>query len=162
MEIPDWLAMSGALVGLCGGAAGLVSSAFHAFSFRTEKTDALRKDLARTWTNEGSVNSPDTVLITLDLKMVDGDVLGGLQTSARQRLLGMNLEAHLTSATLRVSESLRTVAVVRLRLTGNRNRIKWKVLSGNSENWLPKKTLLWPSSVGVDSWRNYGRETPPS
>ena len=97
------------------------------------------------------------MLITLDLKMHDGDVIGSLQTNAYERLLDAHLEAHLFSATLRVSEfrhrSSRTVAVVRLRLTGNRNRIKWKVISGNVEHWIPDKTLLWPSVVGVDSGR---------
>jgi hypothetical protein len=157
METPSWLAISGALMGLCGGAAGLISAAVHALSLRTEKTDALRTALGRGWTNEGSINSPDTVLITLDLKMQDGDVYGSLQTSTRERLLGANLEAHLRSGTLTISErtgrSSRTVAVVRLRLTGNRNRVKWKVISGNAEHWIPDKTLLWPSAVGVDPQR---------
>jgi hypothetical protein len=94
---------------------------------------------------------------TLDLKMYDGDVVGSLQTNAYERLLEAHLEAHLSSGTLTVSElrgrSIRTVAVVRLRLRGNRNRLKWKVISGNAEHWVPDKTLLWPSVVGVDSWR---------
>ena len=158
MEIPGWLAVSGAVVGLCGGTAGLISSAIHAFSFRSEKTDALRNALSRAWTNEGAKGSKDTVLMTLDLKMKDGDVFGSLQTTTRQRLLNANLEAHLTSATLKVSESTRVIATVRLRLMGNRNRVKWKVVSGNSEKWLPDRTILWPSEVGVDSWRNHGRE----
>ena len=157
MEIPEWLAVSGALMGLCGGAAGLISAAVHSLSLRTEKSDALRTVLCRAWTNEGSINSTDAVLITLDLKMLDGDVIGPLQTNAYERLLDANLEVHLFSATLRVSEfrhrSSRTVAVVRLRLRGNRNRIKWKVTSGNAEHWVPDKTVLWPSSVGVDAGR---------
>jgi hypothetical protein len=159
MEIPDWLAISGALMGLCGGAAGLISAAVHSLSIRAEKIDALRAVLSRAWTNEGCINSTDTVLITLDLKMEDGDVYGSLQTSARERLLNAHLEAHLFSATLRVTElrhrTIRTVAVVRLRLRGNRNRIKWKVISGNAEHWVPDKTRLWPSVVGVDSHRLY-------
>ncbi len=157
MEIPEWLAVSGALMGLCGGAAGLISAAVHSLSFRTEKIDALRTVLCRAWTNEGCINSTDTVLLTLDLKMHDGDVIGSLQTNAYERLLDAHLEAHLFSATLKVSEfrhrSSRTVAVVRLRLRGNRNRIKWKVISGNGEHWVPDKTSLWPSTVGVDAGR---------
>ena len=157
MEIPNWLAISGALMGMCGGAAGLISAAVHALSFKAEKLASLRTVLSRAWTNEGSINSKDAVLITLDLKMQDGDVLGSLQTTAHERMLDAHLEAHLFSATLRVSEfrhtSSKMVAVVRLRLTGNRNRIKWRVISGNSEHWVPDKTLLWPSDVGVDSWR---------
>jgi hypothetical protein len=157
MEIPNWLAISGALMGLCGGAAGLVSAAVHALSLRTARIDRVRTDLCRAWTNEGSINSKDAVLITLDLKMQDGDVFGSLQTSARERLLSANLEAHLSSGTLTVSElkgrSKRTVAVVRLSLRGNRNRVKWTVISGNVEHWIPDKTLLWPSVVGVDSGR---------
>jgi hypothetical protein len=144
-------------MGLCGGAAGLISAAAHSLSFRTEKIDALRAVLSRAWTNEGAIDSEDSVLITLDLKMKDGDVYGSLQTTANERLLSAHLEVHLTSATLRVSEyrgrSIRPVAVVRLSLGGNRNRIKWKVISGNAEQWVPDKTLLWPSEVGVDSWR---------
>src|ERR1035437_11199099 len=157
MEIPDWLAGSGALMGLCGGAAGLISAAVHSLFLRTEKIDALRTVLSKAWTNEGCIDSTDTVLITLDLKMHDGDVIGSLQTNAYERLLVAHVEADLFSATLRVSEfmhrSSRTVAVVRLRLRGNRNRIKWKVISGNAEHWVPDKTSLWPSVVGVDSWR---------
>jgi hypothetical protein len=157
MEIPNWLAVSGALMGLCGGAAGLISAAVHALSHRIAKVDALRTTLGRPWTNEGAIDSKDTVLITLDLKTQDGDVFGSLQTSARERLLSANLAAHLWSGTLTISEtrgrSIRTVAVVRLRLKGNRNRVEWKVISGNAEHWIPDKTLLWPSEVGVDSWR---------
>jgi hypothetical protein len=159
MEIPDWLAISGAFMGLCGGAAGLISAAVHALSIRTEKIDALRTILARAWTNEGDVSSNEAVLITLDLKIQDGDVYGPLQTSTRERLLCANLEAHLRSGTLTVSElrgrSSRTVAVVRLRLKGNRNRVKWTVLSGNAEHWIPDKALLWPSVIGVDSQQLY-------
>ena len=157
MEVPSWLAVSGAVVGLCGGAAGIVSAVVHSVSFRTKKLNAIRSELSRAWTNEGSINSADTVLITLELKMEHGDVFGSLQTTAHEWLLEAHLEPHLTSATLRVSEfrsrSSRTVAVVRLQLTGNRNRIKWRVISGNSEHWIPDETLLWPSDVGVDSWR---------
>ena len=153
MEIPNWLSISGATVGLCGGAAGLISAAVHSISARIEKIDELRTALSRTWTNEGSINSPDTVLITLDLKLHDGYVIGSLQTSTSDRLLSANLDVHLISATLRVSERSRTVAVVRLRLRGNRNRVKWKVISGNEEKRVPDKTSLWPSQVGVDEWR---------
>jgi hypothetical protein len=157
MEIPSWLAISGALMGLCGGAAGLLSAAVHALSLRAERIDALRAALGRDWTNEGAIDSPDTVLITLALKMKDGDVFGSLQTSTRERLLSAHLEAHFRYGTLTISElmgrSVRSVAVVRLRLKGNRNRVKWSVISGNAEHWVPDETLLWPSGCGVDPHR---------
>jgi hypothetical protein len=149
MGIPDWLAISGALAGLCGGVAGLISVAAHLLSLRAEKIDTLRTALSRAWTNEGSINSTETLFITLELEMQNGDVYGSLQTSARERLLDANLEAHLFSATLTVSERGHEVASVQLRLKGNRNRIKWKVISGNVEHWIPEKTLLWPSVTGV-------------
>jgi hypothetical protein len=93
MEIPERLAVSGALMGLCGGAAGLISAAIHSLSLRAEKIDALRTVLSKAWTNEGCINSTDTVLITLDLKMHDGDVIGSLQTNAYERLLSAHLES---------------------------------------------------------------------
>jgi hypothetical protein len=143
MEIPNW--------------AGLISASVHALSFRTARIDRLRTDLCRAWTNEGSIDSGETLLITVDLKMQDGDVLGALQTSARERLLSAHLKAHMRFGILTITErtgrSSRTVAAVRLRLKGNRNRVKWTVISGNKEKWIPDKTLLWPSSVSVDPWR---------
>lgn len=148
MEIPNWLSVSGALIGLCGGAAGLVSGTVRARSYWMDKKAALRKDIAQSWTNQGDITSEETLLIDLDLKMHRGEIYGQLWTNAHsERLLEAHLDVHLSSATLRVSELLgsylRPVAVVRLRLAGNRNRLKWKVIKGNSENWLPKKTLLW-------------------
>ena len=103
--------------------------------------------------NEGDISSPETNFITIELQIYDGDIIGQIRTNAYDRLLDANIDIGLLSIQMTISELLgRTpvpVAVVRLKLKGNRNRLSWQVLSGNEKAWFPDKTLLWPSRVGV-------------
>ena len=145
--------MSAAVVGLLGGSAGLMSSIYHAFVVKEDREDKLRNLLGRAWTNEGDITGTEAIFITLDLKLIEGDVVGEMRTSAYERLLEAHLELGWFSSKLTVSEllgrKLMPVAVVRLKLAGNKNRLKWEVVSGNEAAWLPSKTLLWPEPVAV-------------
>lgn len=153
MALPVWLTVSAAVVGLIGGTSGFVSSLYHAFVVRQAWDDALRRDIGRPWTNEGSLGTTedDLPFITVALKLEDGDVYGEISTSAYKRPLGVHLKIGWFASTLIVTElvgsSALPVADVRIRLRGNRNRLSWKVVSGNKLAWLPQKALLWPSRI---------------
>lgn len=116
----------------------------------------LRENIVRAWTNEGDISSNERKFVTLDLALKDGDVYGTLSLNTEERLLGAHVGIGWGRATLQVSRfrsrGLQPIATVRLRLSGNRNRLKWKVVKEEEKGVLPAKTLLWPSVVGNRGW----------
>lgn len=93
------------------------------------------------------------MFITLDLKLEDGDLNGSLTTSRYRRDLEAHVDVGWRKARLRVSElmgrRLGPVGEVELRLTGNRNRLDWKLVGTDGRHRLPKKTLLWPLNISL-------------
>jgi hypothetical protein len=69
MEIPIWLQVSAAAVGLIGGSAGVFSSIYHALIVKRDRDESLRKDINRAWTNEGDISSTETNFITVELEL---------------------------------------------------------------------------------------------
>jgi len=153
MALPLWLQITAAVVGILGGGAGFVSSGYNILVAKRTKDDALRGVISSAWTNEGDISSPETHFVTVQLELIDGDIIGQIRTNAYDRLLEAHVDLGFFNIKLMITEllgrSLVPVAVVRLKLKGNRNRLSWQVVSGNKQGWLPTRTLLWPSSVGL-------------
>lgn len=151
-DLAQWLEALAYVVAIVGGIAGAV--VFTA-SARRESMDVLRRGLARAWTNEGDITSNESVVVTLDLTLHDGDLLGSLSTSGEERLLEAHVDVFWGKARLQVSRlmgrSLEPVGTVRLRLLGNRNRLEWRLVGKSDRNVLPVRTVLWPSNVGLSS-----------
>lgn len=149
-DLAQWLEALAYVVAIVGGAAGGLIFVLRA---RRESIDTLRKDLARAWTNEGNITSTEPIFMTVELALTDGDLIGTLSSSARNGLLEVNVDVLWGKAIVRVSElrgrHVVSVGTARVRLTGNRNRIQWKLVGKSGAGVLPLRTELWPSTVGV-------------
>ena len=126
--LAQWLEASAYLAAIIGAIAGGVVFTLRA---RRESVDALRKDLARAWTNEGDIHSVMLPFVTLDLALSDGDLFGSLSTSAHDRALEAHVDVAWGRARLHVTEllgrNLVQIGEVSLRLSGNRNRLLWQL-----------------------------------
>ena len=118
---------------------------------RRSAIEKLRADLAREWTNEGDVSGGYSHFVDLNLSLHDGDLLGIVTTNRVDGSLEAHVDVSWWKADLRVTRlrgrDLEPIADVQLRLTGNRNRIDWKLTREHDCGVLPKRTLLWPTPV---------------
>jgi len=146
-SLKDWLESLAYLVAIL---APTIAGVAYLIGRRTRDIAALTTDLARPWTNEGDIVSDEPVFLHLYLDLTAGDLIGSLTSSTHDR----SLEAHVTvrwrHAVLVITElagrSLLPVAIVKLTLVGNRNRLDWKLKRVHQPYELPKRTLLWPDS----------------
>ena len=138
------------LVAIIGGVAG---GTIYLVQVRRKSIEQLRVNLARQWTNEGDILENEEIFITLILKLQDGDLYGSLTTSSYRRDLEAHVDVGWGTARPHVSEltgrSIGPVGVAKLRLTGNRNRLDWKLVGTKRHDRLPKKTQLWPLNTLV-------------
>ena len=146
----DWLEALAYTVAVIGGIAG---SFIYLNSTRKESIATIRKEITRPWTNEGDIASTEVMFITVDLKNVDGDIVRSLSTTAYDRPLEVHAKIGWFRAILEISElrgrSLLPIAKVKVKLTGNNNRLDWKRMGNQEVEILPKHTTLWPGAVGV-------------
>lgn len=146
----DWLEALAYTVAIVGGIAG---SFIYLNNARKESIATIRKEIARPWTNEGDIASTEVIFITVDLKNVDGDIVGSLSTTAYDRSLEVHAEIGWFTTILEISElrgrSVSPIAKVKVKLTGNNNRLDWERIGNQKVEILPKHTTLWPSAVGV-------------
>lgn len=140
------------IVAIVGGIAGAI---IYLHGVRKSSIESTIQIIARAWTNEGDISSTESKFVTLELKNIDGDLVGSISTSAQAN----TLEAHATvgwlSTELQVSELLGRnvvpIGTAKLKLIGNRNRLKWSFNGKKESALLPKDTLLWPCSVGINN-----------
>jgi len=125
--------------------------------FRNERNSAIentREAIVRAWTNEGDISSIELPFITLDLENSDGDIIGSLSTSAYDRILEVHADVDWFSIYFTISElrgrNVCFIAKVKGKLSGNNNRLEWKVVNGDDKQLLPPKTVLWPSVVRLN------------
>ncbi|MDI5985352.1 hypothetical protein QLQ85_11165 [Halomonas sp. M4R5S39] len=149
-NLKDGLEALAYLVGIVGG----LSAAFIYFQgVREESISVTRKEIARAWTNEGGMSSNETFFVTLELENSEGDLIGSLATSQDPHPLEVHADIGWFSTKVHVSRLLNRsvipVAKVNLELTGNNNRLEWTLVGTEGSAILPKKTVLWPSPVGV-------------
>ena len=118
---------------------------------RRESIASLKSALIRTWTNEGDVTSEEEQFVTLEVEDHDGDLIGTVNFSSETRPFDAQIEVGWGKALLHITGLVRRtvypVATVRLKLTGNRNRLAWKLESKQVELLIPARTLLWPGTV---------------
>lgn len=106
------------------------------------------KTLAQGWTNEGDIHSTETKYITLNLTLKDGELYGSLESPRLERGYEANVSPGWFTSKLEVSEllgrNLIPKATVRIKIIGNRNRLKWNAKKLHDADVLPEKTILWP------------------
>jgi hypothetical protein len=144
-NLKEWLE---ALAYLMAVVVPLVTAIVYLLRKRHESIKTLRLDLARSWTNEGDINSEERIFVDLDLCILDGDLVGSLTCTAEEHPLEAHVEVGWGRATLSVSrligKSLESLGQVRLKLKGNRNRLHWKLAGKQWSELLPIETTLWP------------------
>jgi hypothetical protein len=100
------------------------------------------------WTNEGCIGAADSHYLHLDVALSHGDLVGSLTSSESTVRWGANIYPGWPAATLQlVATDGRPVigrASVALRLTGNNNRLHWKLKHLEGAIKLPSKAELWP------------------
>jgi len=148
--VREWLEGLAYLVAILGG----IAAAFLYFQgARKEAISVARKEIARAWTNEGDITSTETRFITLELEDKSGDLIGSLSTNAYDRPLEVHADVGWFSTRLDISElrgrNVVSIATAKVTLTGNNNRLEWRLTERQGTEVLPKKTVLWPSEVGV-------------
>jgi hypothetical protein len=147
-DLKEWLE---ALAYLAAIVAPLVLGAAYLLRRRHEDIKALTQELARSWTNEGDINSEEGTFVDLDLSLLDGDLVGSLTCPGEERPLEAHVEVRWGRAALSVTRllgrSLQPIGTVELKLKGNRNRLHWKLKTRYSGSMLPVTTVLWPNPV---------------
>ena len=123
------------------------------YGVRNEAISNTRKEIARAWTNEGDISSKETRFITLELENKDGDLIGSLSTNANDRPLEVHADVGWFSTRIHISllqgRNVISVATANVTLTGNNNRLEWKLSGDQGADVVPRETVLWPSNVGV-------------
>lgn len=146
--LKDWLEAAAYTVAIVGAIAGSIVFLANA---RKSSIETTRKDIVRTWTNEGDILSKETAFIDLKLENSDGDIIGTLESPRLDNPLDVSVDIGWGSSTLTVTElrgrSLIHVATVKIEVVGNHNRLKWRVTSPNVPSYLPRSSELWPNPV---------------
>jgi hypothetical protein len=134
---------------------GVLSFALGAFYFLytqySESIETTKQEIVRSWTNEGDVDSDDTIFITLEPENVDRDIIGSISNNINNRVFSINAKVGWPTTTLELTEiqgligKVVHIATVRVKLTGDNNRLEWTLLGNTDIDFLPKKTTLWPS-----------------
>lgn len=147
----DWLEAATYAIGIL---VALLGAIFWLSKVRSESIATMRQHIQRTWTNEGDVTSQEFRFIDLSLAESDGDLVGTLSSSSLDRTLEVHIDIGWRSSLLKISElsgrHMISVAEARVSLTGNNNRLEWKIVSRKPPAFLPERATLWPmpSSTG--------------
>ncbi|GAB3091370.1 hypothetical protein [Lysobacter terrae] len=131
------------LVAILGGLAGAV---LFLVKHRKAAIAQARTELVRAWTNEGDVSSKDRAFIDLRLSNMDGDIIGTIQASEQQLEVHTNVGWRATTLTIseyRGRSGLFHIATARVRVTGNSNRLEWRLVGIKYPDFLPVSTTLW-------------------
>lgn len=147
MSLSERIQVSAAGLGIVGA---LLSGFIFMIHSRQNAIDEMRNNLALTWTNEGDISSGETDFIDLSLVLEHGDLFGTLSSPQTDDVFEVHVEPGWFSASATVSHlqgrNLVPIASVKLKLTGNKNRLEWMVESSSPPQFIPRQTLLWPSS----------------
>lgn len=119
------------------------------FLWRQRKA-AIQKNyqtLAREWMNEGDISSKESKYITLKLTLKNGDLYGTIESPLLKRDYEVHVSTGWFTSKLEVTELLgRNIvfkATAKIKITGNRNRIRWRATKIKDTDVIPTKTILW-------------------
>lgn len=148
--LKDWLEALAYVVAIVGG---LSAAAIYVVGLRSEALASARQGMVRSWTNEGDITSRETRFVTMNIQEQDGDLIGSLSTNAADGLLDISIRPGWFSSRIEVfhlqGRNLVQVATVKVKLTGNNNRLSWSLVGEKGADLLPTETTLWPSPVGA-------------
>ena len=122
------------------------------FLWKTRKSSIQNnyQTLAQSWTNEGSINGTESMYISLNLTLNNGEIYGSITSPQLERDYDVNVKPGWFSSTLTIGESfgrgVALKAIVKVKITGNRNRLRWQPIEVPPTYTLPKRTELWPST----------------
>src|SRR5262249_53945488 len=132
-----------------GGITASATATLLVFRARAKSICALRKRLARSWTNEGDIGGQERPFVDLDLRLAEKGLLGQVTSKAAHRPFEAHVYVGWARATVDVLEVRRhnrtRVGRARLRLTDDRDFLDWRLVGSRGDNVLPKRTKLWPN-----------------
>jgi hypothetical protein len=144
--LKDSLEAASYVVAVAGAITGAIIFIVNAYR---KAVSHLRQQLIRAWTNEGDVTATDTRFIDLTLEDHDGDIVGTLESPSIHEPFSVNADVGWRSADLRISalsgRNVVHVATARVRLSGNDNRLRWRIVKGTPPTYIPDVTVLWPN-----------------
>lgn len=127
----------------------LAASVIFVSNARSTAIAGNRSAIARAWTNEGDALSNETRFIDLTLEDRDGDIIGTLSSPPLEAPLDVRVAVGWFSSQLTVTQvrgrSIAPIATAEVKITGNHNRLSWRVTSGEDLAYLPRETTLWPN-----------------
>src|SRR5690606_9716840 len=110
--------------------------------------ETTHEALVRTWTNEGDILATETRFVTLALQDYEGDVIGTLTGPGFDETLDVRADIGWFNSSLELTQlrgrTVSPVATVKVKISGNDNRLEWQ-LEGNEPAYLPESATLWPS-----------------
>lgn len=143
--LKDWLEASAYAVAIVGAIAGALIFTLNSRKASIENT---RKEIARTWTNEGDISSNEAKFVTLTLQDHDGDLIGSLESPQLDHPLEVHAVVGWRSTDLVISDLREKgpvhVTTVKVRIMGNNNRLQWRLAESTHPEALPTATTLWP------------------
>lgn len=118
---------------------------------RAEAIEQNRSTLANAWTNEGDVTGTDYRFMNICFSNSDGDIIGSMSSPQTEVIYDLAVDVGWQSSTVKILElrgnSIVEIGEASIKVTGNDNRLRWKIRSGGNPKIIPEETILWPSSV---------------
>ena len=144
-RLKDWLE---AITYIATILAAIAGSTLFLINMRSNAIEANHAVLARAWTNEGDMLSTHIKFVDLLLENSDGDIIGTINSPHLDQPLDASVDVGWFSSTLSIKQlqgrSITTVATIKLKISGNENRLSWQSETVQLPDYLPRSTLLWP------------------
>lgn len=152
-ELKDILEALAYLVGILATLAG---GGHFLIQWLKARREQIRKDLNRSWSNEGLHNPTPAYWHDLDLAEHSGELAGGLTSNKHHKPLNAIVRFGILRTRVDLIETVGmkgyTVAVLDIRLSKNRHQLSWRLLTPEAASYiLPEATLL-ASEERIDVW----------
>lgn len=148
MTVPEFLQAGDSAFAIIGG---LFAAALFVWKWRSSAIQSAYRDLALTWTNEGDIGGSGGPYISLALQCVHGELYGTLTSPQFDESYDAHIQPGWFSSTANISllrgRSVEEIAKFKLRLTGNKNRLRWSAKSADPPEFLPRSAEFWPSPL---------------
>lgn len=144
----SWITIGASLVTILAAAGGLFLWLKDQRALAIEKN---RATLANAWTNEGDVTGTDYRFMDICFSDSDGDIIGSMSSPQTEVIYDLAVDVGWQSSTVKILElrgnSIVEIGEASIKVTGNNNRLKWKIRSGGIPKIIPEETILWPNSM---------------
>ena len=108
--------------------------------------------LAQNWTNEVDLYNRESMYLLMKLRLTGGELIGSIILSESGREFYVYARPGWFYSKIEVIDGNRPLkGIVQVRISGNRNRLKWKAKGVASTFPLLKSTVLWVTDYNPES-----------